>query len=351
MQTQFTYRSSLAMNELLLSKRYQLVRHAAALTIIASFAFNFFAFYRQPYAFWLNATMFANLVLLYYINMYWLVPSFLLKEKLAAYCLIVLAYIAVVYTGISQLHIHFAAYRILPKVTGFPDHPGLLPFAFTTCVMAAASAAVKLLQRWIRDKEKMHVLQELTTKGELEVLRNQISPHFLFNMLNNANVLTYKDPQRASQVLMGLSDILRYQLYDCHEKDVLLKSEIRFIEEFLQLESIRRDSFAFRIEVDGNIDGILVPPMLFIIFLENAVKHSADADMPSYINVRFQARDRQLSFTCDNSKPEYGRLRAVAGGIGLTNAKRRLDLLKPGLHKFRVIENEANYCCELNMQV
>jgi hypothetical protein len=351
MQTQFTFRSSLAMNELLLSKRYKLVRHAAALSLIASFAFNFFSFYRQPYAFWVNATMFINLVSLYYFNMYWLVPSFLLKERLAAYCLIIAAYIAVVYAGISQLHMQLSAYRIMPKVASFPGHPGLFPFAFTTFVMAAASSAVKLLQRWIRDQEKMHVLQELTTKGELEALRNQISPHFLFNMLNNANMLTHKDSQKASQVLMGLSDILRYQLYDCHEKEVLLKSEIRFIEELLQLESIRRERFEFKIEVDGNVDGIRVPPMMFIIFLENAVKHSADADTASHIHVRFRARDHQLTFTCNNSRPKYQRQHNTPGGIGLTNAKRRLDLLKPGLHELRVMENEASYCCELNMQV
>lgn len=351
LQAQIPFGNSQLLNELLLSRKYKIVRHVGALTVIASFAFNFVSFYQQPYAFWLDASLFCNLLLLYYVNMYWLVPSFLLKERLLSYLLLVFVYIILSYAGIKSLHEHFAAYRIWPEMPGMPRHPGILPFLFTNFVMAGASAAIKLLQRWIRDKEKLHVLQELTIKGELDALRNQISPHFLFNMLNNANLLTHKDPRKASEVLMGLSDILKYQLYDCHMKEVLLRSEIRFIEEFLQLESIRRDSFEFGIDVQGNINGILVPPMLFIIFLENAVKHSADPGAMSYVYVSFKADDQALHFRCDNSKPALMPHRDVPGGIGLTNAKRRLDLLKPGGHQIQVEENEECYSFELNMQL
>ena len=121
------------------------------------------------------------------------------------------------------------------------------------------------------DTQLINELERSKTLTELEQLKNQINPHFLFNMLNNANVLTKKDPEKASQVLMKLSDLLRYQLYDSSRDKVLLTSDIHFLEDFLNLEKVRRDNFDYMISKEGNLSGVFIPPLLFISFVENAV--------------------------------------------------------------------------------
>jgi len=151
-------------------------------------------------------------------------------------------------------------------------------------------------------------------------------------MLNNANVLTKKDPNKASEVLMKLSDLLRYQLYDSARDKVLLTSDIRFIEDFLNLEKVRRDNFDFLISKEGDLSGVQIPPLLFISFVENAVKHNNDTEKLSFVNLFFNVSNNELSFKCINSKPKIKAIKNVTGGLGLKNIKRRLELLYPSTH-------------------
>lgn len=198
------------------------------------------------------------------------------------------------------------------------------------------------------DKLLIYELEQSKTSAELEQLKNQINPHFLFNMLNNANVLTKKDPEKASQVLMKLSDLLRYQLYDSARDKVLLTSDIHFLEDFLNLEKVRRDSFDFLISKEGDLSGVQIPPLLFISFVENAVKHNNDATKPSYVHLYFDLRAGRLFFKCINSKPMLKSI-GNTGGLGLTNIKRRLELLYPATHSLIIDEDPEKYCVTLTL--
>jgi LytS/YehU family sensor histidine kinase len=217
-------------------------------------------------------------------------------------------------------------------------------------MLIIASAAVKLFQQWIADAQLIYDLELAKTNAELEQLKNQINPHFLFNMLNNANVLIEDDPKKASQVLMKLSDLLRYQLYDSSRDKVLLTSEIHFLEDFLNLEKVRRDNFNFLISKEGELSGVQVPPLLFISFVENAVKHNNDSTKLSYVNLFFDVRHTELFFKCINSKPV---VKAVnkSGGLGLDNIKRRLELLFPSLHDLKIEDNPETYCATLTLKL
>lgn len=150
-----------------------------------------------------------------------------------------------------------------------------------------ASTAVRLFQRWVFDSCRINEMEKRRLQSELDQLKNQINPHFLFNMLNNASVLTHKDPEKASQVLMKLSDLLRYQLYDSMRDKVLLTSDIHFLTNLLELEKIRRDRFEYMVSREGNISSIMIPPFLFVIFVENAVKHNLDAYNASFVQLFF----------------------------------------------------------------
>jgi LytS/YehU family sensor histidine kinase len=224
-------------------------------------------------------------------------------------------------------------------------------FVFLIIIMAAASASVKLFQRWIRDTARINELEKVTMQSELEQLKNQINPHFLFNMLNNANVLTQRDPEKASQVLMKLSDFLRYQLYDSTRPKVLLTSDIHFLEDFLNLEKIRRDNFEYIVNKQGDINGVQVAPLLFIIFAENAVKYSMDVEKKTYVHLHFEVSNDILHFKCINSKSPEILIKSDSSGLGLTNVKRRLELLYPGKYMLDIKDHPDTFSINLKIKL
>lgn len=174
---------------------------------------------------------------------------------------------------------------------------------------------------------------------------------YFFALLNNANVLTKKNPEKASTVLMGLSDLLRYQLYDSARESVLLTSDIHFLEDFLNLEKIRRDHFRFTISKEGALSGIQIVPLLFITFVENAVKHNNDTVENSYVNLFFEVKGNMLFFQCINSKPAENEIYASVGGLGFANVKHRLNLLYPNLHHLVIDDQKDFYSVSLKIEL
>ncbi|RZL46023.1 MAG: histidine kinase [Pedobacter sp.] len=282
-------------------------------------------------------------LLLFYINMYVLVPKLLFKNKYILYCLSILAII------VTSAKAYSLAVYLFNLQT---DENGLnIPlFASLIIVLVSASSSVKLFQKWIVDKQLIYALEQSKTTAELEQLKNQINPHFLFNMLNNANVLTKKDPEKASLVLMKLSDLLRYQLYDSAREKVLLTADIHFLEDFLNLEKVRRDSFDFVISKEGTLSGVQIPPLLFISFVENAVKHNNDATKSSYVNLFFEVSVQELHFKCVNSKPVSKTIN-TNGGLGLMNIQRRLELLFPETHQLKIEDNPETFSISLTLKL
>ncbi|WP_197684532.1 sensor histidine kinase [Mucilaginibacter mallensis] len=273
--------------------------------------------------------------------MYCLVPRLLFKDNYLGYFLWnIVLFILVQSIGFYARYfvITYFKQNIHPK-----DEPNWVAFYFVFIVLIGASAAVKLFQRWIVDSQRINELETATIQSELENLKKQINPHFLFNTLNNANVLTKKDPEKASQVLMKLSDLLRYQLYDSVRTKIFLTADIHFLEDFLNLEKIRRDNFEFTITQDGALRGLEIPPLLFITFVENAVKHNIDAEERSFVYVFFAVVEEDLNFHCINSKPRITVKRDGSGGLGLANVKRRLELIYPGRHDLRITDNEETF--------
>ncbi|NLR78255.1 histidine kinase [Chitinophaga eiseniae] len=332
----FTHQQLISENVLfrfLISPDLRILRHLLLIVFIGTVLYNSTPVIDSPIA------VFLYFIILFYVNMYVLVPKLLFRNRNIAYCLSVLGILVVV---------AICGYFFNP----FNKENGLnIPlFSFLTVLLLAASASIKLFQKGMMDKQLIYELEQSKTYAELEQLKNQINPHFLFNMLNNANVLTKKDPEKASQVLMKLSDLLRYQLYDSARDRVLLTSDIRFLEDFLNLEKVRRDSFDFLISKEGDLSGVQIPPLLFISFVENAVKHNNDATRSSYVNLYFDVRNDELFFKCINSKPM---LKSVnnTGGLGLTNVKRRLELLFPATHRLNIEDDSERYCVTLTIKL
>lgn len=316
----------------LIDKHYGYVRHAIMLLSLLLILFNAKSTndYSGSYEQYSLLVYYSIIVFLVYINIYLLVPMFFFKGMYIAYLTVLMVLLALVLSIMfSVMEKYFEPHRILER------HPISLTRVILSGVVffvpfIMVSTTIKLVQRWIKDNERISELKNITLRMELNGLKNQINPHFLFNMLNNVNTLVKVNPQKASLVILKLSDFLRYQLYDNDEEYTNLSAELDFLSNFLNLEKIRRDDFTFDIDVSHGNRTILLPPNLFTTFVENAVKHSADATGGhSYVHLLIVADEHRLHFRCINSIVEDEDLRPpmARGGMGLANIKRRLELL------------------------
>lgn len=287
---------------------------------------------------------------MFYINIYLLVPRLFFRAK---YLLYLLCLIAVVLSGINVLSYILSNYFEMPEEVRGINKPvkNMYDGMMISIPIIMMTTTVKLLQRWVKDNERISELKNLTLNMELNELKNQINPHFLFNMLNNVKALIRTNPEKATTVIMKLSEFLRYQLYENNEQKTPLNSEINFISNFLNLEKIRRDNFRFDIEFNSEekkLTNVFVPPNLFTTFIENAIKHSFNlSEKEAFIQIKIKNDDNKLHFICINSKGFEKDLNEKYSGLGLTNIKRRLELLYENEYELDITSTEDEYKVKL----
>lgn len=285
-----------------------------------------------------------------YLSASVLTPRFLLRNKIGRY---VTAVLLILFLAIL-LSFWVRHEAIEEEYKAFPF--GLAVFFFMASViqfslLIAGVSAVIVFQDYVKYGQRIDELENATMQSELEQLKNQINPHFLFNMLNNANVLIRESPVEAVHVLSKLKDLLRYQLKDSTSEKVYLADDIRFLHDYLNLEKIRRDNFDFIVSMEGDTTDITVPPLLFIPFVENAVKHNNDNEKLSYVHLYFKVKEAELLFICLNSKPAGQREKAADGGIGLANIRRRLQLLYDTDYTLQIEETDITYTIRLRLKL
>lgn len=300
--------------------------------------------------FWLKTAGLLIIIGLTATNLYVLIPRYLFKRKYRSYFFYVIAGIVLSYCAFVLIREWLPSLRTIPTTQKPIDHTGdFLAYVVLLCVLCAATAGMKLFQRWVKDSYRLTQLENIRIHTELDLLKSNVSPHFLFNMLNGSEVLIHTEPEKASQMLIKLSDLLRYQLYDSSREQVLLSADIRFLRDFLSLEKIRRDFFEFSIEETGTDRLQMLPPLLFIPFVENAVKHNIQSEAGAYVWLDFVLTGTELIFTCTN--PKGSGSTPEAGGLGLPNVRRRLELLFPGRHSLRIDNNPDNYTVKLSLKL
>ncbi|WP_231496758.1 sensor histidine kinase [Prevotella sp. 10(H)] len=297
---------------------------------------------------WAGQFLSFNLVI--YFNMYVLVPRLLLKNKLLIYLIAALLLVWVTIAEIVILQNYFWGSDDGNQIEN-PNSSALLGIISSTItigLMLAGTTTVLLFKHWMNNSRRISMLESATLESELKFLKSQINPHFLFNMLNNANIMVKEDPEISSQILVKLEDMLRYQINDSIQDKVLLSADIHFLTKFLDLEKTRRDKFDFSIKQKEDMDNLEIPPLLFIPFVENAVKHNSDSENTSYVHICFLVKDKQLIFECENSKPKKPSQRKV-GGLGLANIRRRLDLLYGNNYSLEIKDAETTYTVSLQL--
>jgi sensor histidine kinase YesM len=289
-------------------------------------------------------------IIFVYLNLKILIPRFLLVEKFNIY-MVYIFLCSIIYYVFQVKLINF---MLVDFVKLFPVQElsiiNYIGVSVTPLSFLCSCAGYKIFVKSIEDTKKYNELKEIQLKEELNNLKNQINPHFLFNTLNNLHTLIQKDAAKASEVVLGLSDVLRYQLYETDVHKVYLKKDIEIIKNILQIEKIRRDSFQFDLQSCSNTNDFVVPPFIFINFIENAIKHSADNVDTSYINIEFTSEKGLLNFKCINSKPIH-KVSAKNGGIGLQNIKRRLELLYQNSYYLNIINNESHFEVALSIPI
>ena len=193
--------------------------------------------------------------------------------------------------------------------------------------MTGLNMGIKLLYRSLRDEQQMEELKRQNLQAEMDYLRYQINPHFFMNTLNNIHALIDIDTEYAKSAVIELSKIMRYVLYESGSETISLKKDIQFIENYIELMRIRYDS-----SIDICLDypatlpnKVAIPPLLLIVFVENAFKHGVSYNHASFIHIRIGYRDDAVTAVISNSRHEKSRPGTT--GIGLENVKKRLALI------------------------
>ncbi|MCD7978242.1 MAG: histidine kinase [Tannerellaceae bacterium] len=287
-----------------------------------------------------------------WVNLRWAVRRFLLQNQLMNYLVFLVVTVFLILCSIAFIQLQiYDLDKALEELGSLLLILNFVSSMLTISLILCGISTMIVLKHWIFSNEKKNELESATLQTELDNLKSQINPHFLFNMLNNANVLIKKDRKEASRMLFKLEDLLRYQMNDSSKQTVTLTSDIHFLNDFLNLEKIRRDRFECRIAKEGEIDQVSLPPLLFIPFVENAVKHSQDSEAGSYVYLSFQVEHQELLFICLNSKPAREPRKGRSGGLGLKNITRRLELLYPGKHELKIINEKTNYTVQLKLSL
>ena len=204
---------------------------------------------------------------------------------------------------------------------------------------------IKMLKRgWIKTMETHQVLQE-KARAELQLLKSQIHPHFLFNTLNNIYFFTLTASQKAPEIMAKISDILRYILDECSRPLVTLDKELKLIEDYMALEKIRYgDRLDMHIEISGTTHNKMIPPLLLIPLVENSFKHGASKMLVKpWVKLLINIDDNFLFLVLSNSRPADLEYKQQAGHLGLNNVKKRLELLFPQGHEFNISETLKSY--------
>jgi len=211
------------------------------------------------------------------------------------------------------------------------------------------AATIKLLKARFAAQKREQQLQNEKLASELNFLKAQTNPHFLFNTLNNLYGLARKKDDNTAPSIMKLSNIMRYILYECNAPTIPIRKEIRIIEDYIELEKLRYDdrlTVAFGVAIDNWEQDIA--PLILIPFVENAFKHGAgESRFDTHLKINLQLSEGQLWFQVENPRENE----AVKNGIGLSNVKRQLELIYPDRHTLSIVPTNTTFSIELLLQL
>ncbi|MBC7873596.1 MAG: histidine kinase [Ferruginibacter sp.] len=292
-----------------------------------------------------------DLALMIYITNYILIPRLLYKKK---YIWFGLAFVGIILVSSA------VKMNILGHLTNNPAlynwtadikkrlYDNIIPHF----ILVFAGASVKLVFDYSSLQQRMAETAREKAEAELNFLKSQINPHFVFNSLNSIYFLINKENTAARGALHKFSEMLRYQLYEINDSKIPIEKEIIYLKDYVDLQQLRKDEkYAVQFTAAPDVKGFSIEPLLLVPFVENAFKHiSHHSDKTNFVKVDMFRANGVFIFSVANSK-DLQQTTEKQGGIGMSNVKRRLELLYPGKHELKVDETESSFNVQLNLQL
>ena len=215
------------------------------------------------------------------------------------------------------------------------------------------SVPLRLIDNWFKKRELEKELKTHQLEAELRFLKAQVNPHFLFNALNNIYSLSFTESKKTPEMILKLSDMMSYMLYDCKNEKVKLSSEIDYLKNYIALQQLKKDGeLNIEFKLNGDTKNVFITPMLFIPFFENAFKHGNLEDMENgWLKSELKMENGVLEFNISNSIKSLKKINKEKGGVGLENIRDRLRLLFPEKHELKIKKEEGFFCVNLKIDL
>lgn len=294
----------------------------------------------------------ADLVIMVYLTNYVLLPFLFYRKKYFWFFLLFITMI--ISSSVLKMQVlgRVTDNAILLDLAGnWKDriYDNFIPHFF----LVVAGAAVKLMFDYTSMQQRLAEVAKEKAETELNFLKSQINPHFLFNSLNAVYFLISKDNTEARQALHKFSEMLRYQLYEMNGDRIPIEKEIHYLKDYMDLQQLRKDEkYAVQFICSPEVRGFSIEPLLLIPFVENAFKHiSHHNEGTNFVKVDMSRKNGTFTFLVENSKEQDQPFTGQHGGIGLPNVKRRLELLYPGKHELSIRDNDQIFAVQLKLRL
>ncbi len=316
--------------------------------VLLAVVFLFYSFdSKEPGFQWYNVAFFLTYALAAAVIGFWLMPRFLYPKKYWHF----FGYVAVVITIIillEELVLEQIFFAGTERAKGFP---GVFYSLLDVLPIITILCGFKFGWDALQKQQQIEALKSSVQESELQFLRSQINPHFLFNNLNNLYSYALEGSHKTPEIILELSGLLRYMLYECKERFVPLEKEIDQLHNFIKLNKLQienRGHVVFDIQEIGS--GYRIAPLILIVFIENAFKHSQAGQTENIeIAVGMKMKGNVLLFNCSNNYASAQELESVTTGIGLKNVQKRLQLLYPEKHNLQIKEDRNRYQVRLSI--
>ena len=340
------------MGELKTYQKWIILVHVLFWSILTSIMYFIFWRIFNVHAYAITATTFNLLgfVILVYVHLLFLLSRLFDKKLYLKYfigvCVLILATAVLRFFG-GLAFVNWMGWVIKEEFN--PSYFGNMIFGGFFLLLI--TIPLRLVENWFKQQELQQELKTHQLEAELRFLKAQVNPHFLFNALNNIYSLSFTESKKAPEMILKLSDMMSYMLYDCKSEKVRLEDEIAYLQNYIDLQQLKKDGeFNISFEPSGDIQQVMITPMLFIPFFENAIKHgnlenTVEGWLKSWLNVDHH----QLQFHISNSFCPKQSNTNMPGGVGLENIRERLLLLYPEKHQLTIKEGEGEFSVHLSL--
>lgn len=285
-------------------------------------------------------------LVIFLIHNHLIAPRYLLKKRYALYLLTNVIFVTIVFVIIDFYQMNIGHVSLYGSFTNHEVYWNILFALF----MNGTNGGIKLLYQSLLDEQQMLRLKEENLRAEMTSLKYQINPHFFMNTLNNIHALIDIDTEAAKSAVIDLSKMMRYVLYDSEREMISLSADLQFLRNYIELMRIRyTDHVQITIDAPQTLpEKVAIPPLLLIVFVENAFKHGVSYNHPSYIHISLFYADKKLTTIISNSRNPQPTSPTRQGGIGLENVRKRLDLLYgPYGYSLDICQEEERYTVKL----